>query len=299
MYSKQNILITGANGFVGKYLITNLAKNKNYNIIAGIKDIEPYCENNINFINLDITNLECFNKIKSEIDYIIHLAAYIPAKEDISDINHLFEVNEKGTLNTLIFAAQKKIKKFIFFSSISVYGEKNITPFNENALVYPDSFYGLSKFYAEKLCEMMCSQNKINHLCFRCSSIYGYNQPSKTVLPLFIEKVRNNQNIYLFDKGERFQDFVYIEDIIELIAENLKNAKTGIFNIGSGTITTMKELADYIIEIFGKNKNINILYKGQEKSRSLSLDISLAKEILDYNPIFNVKKGLKNMYNRL
>lgn len=288
----NKILLTGATGFIGRHLFQELKKNKN-NLIYPIS-LNGGQINNETISQVDLNNFKLLEKIfiKEKFDLIYHLAAYI-SKKDEEDAIKMLHLNGQMTLNLLKLANKYGVKKFIYASSMSVYHRQLLTPIKEQ-YVLPINFYGLSKLVGEISCELFRKAKKIKTICLRYASVYGPGQKPDSVLPYFISKVINGENLEIFGKGVRTQDFVYVKDVVKITAKCGFNKAEGVYNIGSGKEVSMKKLAQSIIKIF--NPKVKLISRDKESDQTkFCLAINKAKKVLHYYPKYNLIKGLKEI----
>ena len=183
--------------------------------------------------------------------------------------------------------------KFIQSSSLAVFGKNLQQKTNEQTSRMPLSSYGLSKHLAD----CFCGLHNATILCY--SSIYGYGQRKNSVIPLFIEQAKDGKNIVVFGAGHRSMDFVYVKDVVQANMKALESKTTGFFTIGSGTATTMWELAEKVKSLFGtQNCTIKMDFKDEEEKIQVSMDISHANKLLGYVPAYSIDDGLQD-YKRM
>lgn len=278
------ILLTGADGFIGKYLVSKL-KKLGYDV-TGISKRE-----------CDITNKKVVKNLFKEKNFgiIFHLAAFTPQKlEEEKDFENLFSVNVLGTLNLLETSLEKGVKKFIYSSSSSVYNRQDISIPAKEEYVSPENIYGISKLAGENLCEIFRKKHKLKTISLRYSSVYGFGQKEGSVLPIFIEKALKDEDIVIFGKGERTQDFIYVEDVVEANIKSVFSKTEGVFNIGSGKETSMIELAKTILEVFSESKS-QIIKKQVDNYNEgrFFLNIQKARKELGFVARYSLKEGLR------
>jgi len=262
----MKILITGK-GFIGTYLSKFISADKIYLMS---RSTNPH---------LDVCDIDSFKNIP-DVDVIMHTAAYIGNEKELAH-----KVNVEGTKNLVNYAQEKNIK-IIFSSSCSVYER---LPDRKEEDANPISVYGKSKFLAEK--EILKNEKNI---CLRYSSVYGVGQNPNSVISIFLNACLNNSPIKLFNK-HRTQDFVYIKDIINANQLAL-TAPGGAYNIGSGKETSMLDLAQTMVKIFGGI----IEDKGENKDLSkLNLNLNNSNKILNYFPKYSLNEGLLDMKKEL
>ncbi|MAG47643.1 hypothetical protein CL617_03480 [archaeon] len=284
------VLVIGASGFIGKYLLASL-KNKGLDVL-GTSTI-----GNEELIKLDVTNKDDFDKLPKDIGTVFHLGSFIPLNDTVENAEKCLNVNGKGLLNVLEFCRKRDVK-LVNSSSASVYGSSVNFPIQENDLLEPNGYYGVSKLIGERYCEIFKNKYGLRCISLRYSSVYGKGQNENTVLPFFIKTVRAGESLKLFQEGKRFQDFVYVKDVVNTNILALNSRKTGIYNIGSGKSTSMIELANLIIKKFSdSNLKVSLDMDKKDLSPSMLLNIEKAKEELGYKVNYNLEKGLEDYKN--
>ncbi|HLC19754.1 MAG TPA: NAD(P)-dependent oxidoreductase [Candidatus Nanoarchaeia archaeon] len=283
----MKVLVAGGTGFVGTYLTEELQKK--HEIITIGRSLK-------NNICIDITDKEQLKKIPKA-DALVNLAAYIPNgglsyHETAEETRECIKINTLGTYNLLQIARERKMK-FIQSSSLAVFGKNLQQKTNEQTSRMPLSSYGLSKHLADCFCEL----HNVTILCY--SSIYGYGQKKNSVIPLFIEQAKDGKDIVVFGAGQRSMDFVYVKDVVQANIKALESKTTGFFTIGSGTATTMLELAEKVKVLFGtQNCTVKRDFKKEEEKIQVSMDIRRANKLLGYAPTYSMDDGLQD-YKRM
>ncbi len=311
----MNILITGAAGFIGFHL-SNLFLNKNHKIIG----IDNLCKSygikyknerlkilkknkNFKFYKLDINNIDRIQEKK--IDYIIHLAAQAGVRLSQEKPELFINDNILGTLKIFEFARKKKINKIFYASSSSVYGNSNIFPSSEKININkPLSIYGITKSTNEDLAYYYNFVDGISSIGFRFFTVYGpYGRPDMSI-GIFFKAFLKKQKIYLFNKGNNYRDFTYVEDIVNQIYAcflKTKNKKKFLktFNIGGESTILMKNLVKLIQKITNKNTKIVLSKKNKlDPVKSLANNNAI-KKFTGYNKKTKIKEGLLKVYKNL
>lgn len=276
MLSNKNILITGGEGFIGSKLAKALSEENNVKIF----DIKS---------GNDIMNFDFILKATRDIDVVFHLASLISVEESIRNPSKYIENIFDGGNNVLRAAAENNVKRFVFSSSASVYGEGLSS---ESSPIAPKSTYALLKAVFEK---QMKLYDKLETVSLRFFNVYGpgqkINSGYSAVIPTFITNAIKNKDLIIFGNGEQSRDFVYVEDVVRACCL-AANKGSGVFNVGSGKTTSVNELADIIIELSGsKSKRIYKDPKSGEIFASVS-DISKSKSVLGFEPQYNIRDGL-------
>ena len=240
------------------------------------------------------------NAIK-EHDIVIHLAAKISVSESISNPSETFRINVDGTNNVLIACEKNHVKKLIISSSAAVYGESppNVK-LTEESVMNPISPYGESKMQMEQNVKKFALKHDIDYVILRFFNIYGIGQSLEYagVITKFIKKIIKKESLQIFGNGSQTRDFVAIYDVIQSIHNASAYDKSGIFNIASGKIVTIKELAEQMISLSGEKLEIKFLTEKQGDIKHSEADISMAKNQIIYSPKFELKEGIKELLNK-
>ena len=297
----MRILVTGGNGFIGKYLVKSLLENGDVvtifdNFSNPSKNLSSLVDIGAKIIEGDITKLsDITNAIKDQ-DTVIHLAAKISVAESIIDPLETFQVNVDGTRNVLIACKKNHVKKLIAASSAAVYGESIPgLKLTEKSKMEPISPYGQSKVKMEQEIKEFVSEYKINYIILRFFNIYGIGQTSEYsgVITKFMERIIQNKSLEVFGDGLQTRDFVAIQDVIYSIHNAISSDKNGTYNIASGNAVTIKELAELMISLSGKKLEIQYSPAKNGDIRYSQADISSAKDNLAYYPKVQLKEGIK------
>lgn len=300
--NKTKILIIGGFGAIGHNLTKYLSKDLNNeiyivdNLSAGVVNFAE----GLNFTHLDISNSEkvikYFHNFQPE--YIYHLAAHFANQNSVDHPVSDAITNIIGTIN--ILEAQKNnfcLKKFIYASSSCVYGNNPVM--SENVSIKPyDTPYAINKYVGEMYCKYYAEIQKIPTVCLRIFNSYGPGEmpgPYRNVIPNFILKALNDEDIIITGSGDETRDFTYINDTISLLQtlaySEFKNAE--VFNAGTGKKVSIRELAEIIIEI--TNSQSKIIYteaRNWDHVKDRCSDISKSQKILNYNPRSDLKEGI-------
>ena len=297
----MRILVTGGNGFIGKYLVKSLLENGNLvtifdNFSNSLKNSSSIVDSGAKIIEGDITELQDITNAIKKHDIVVHLAAKISVEESIKNPSETFQVNVNGTKNILIACKKHHVKKLIAASSAAVYGEGMPgLKLTEESKMEPISPYGQSKVKMEQEIKEFVSEYKINYIILRFFNIYGIGQTSEYsgVITKFTERIIQNKSLEVFGDGLQTRDFVAIQDVIYSIHNAISSGKNGTYNIASGNAVTIKELAELMISL--SRKKLEIQYsptKNGDISYSQA-DISSAKDNLRYYPKVQLKEGIK------
>jgi Nucleoside-diphosphate-sugar epimerases len=308
------VLITGGAGFIGSNLIERLL-SLNYDIVCldnlstgFYNNIEPYVGNNkFTFIKGDIRNIEVCRNATEGVDYILHEAALGSVPRSINDPITSNDVNISGFLNMLVAARDAQVKRFVYAASSSTYGDSKDLPKKENIIGKPLSPYAITKYVNELYADVFSKTYGIECIGLRYFNVFGKRQNPNgeyaAVIPIFINKFINNEDIFINGDGTVSRDFTFIENVLEMnllaITSKNKESVNTVYNTAVGERTSLNELVTYIHQILKDDFNINssskINYRESRRGdiqHSLA-DISKANALLGYAPKFRIKEGLK------
>ena len=303
----MRVLVTGGAGFIGKYLVKSLLEKGDS--VTIFDNFSNSTKTSINFlvkmgakvIEGDITKIQDLQNAIKEHDIVIHLAAKISVSESISNPSETFRINVDGTNNVLIACEKNHVKKLIISSSAAVYGESppNVK-LTEESVMNPISPYGESKMQMEQNVKKFALKHDIDYIILRFFNIYGIGQSLEYagVITKFIKKIIKKESLQIFGNGSQTRDFVAIYDVIQSIHNASAYDKSGIFNIASGKIVTIKELAEQMISLSGEKLEIKFLTEKQGDIKHSEADISMAKNQIIYSPKFELKEGIKELLNK-
>lgn len=298
-------LVTGGSGFIGCNIVRELIKDKNNkvriidNFSTGNKENLNDIISDIELIEGDIKDKKLVDECVNGVDYILHQAAIPSVQKSIADPLSSMDINIMGTINLLLSSKKYNIKKFVFASSSSIYGDSYILPKTENLNSNPLSPYALSKYTGEKTCQIFSKIYNINTICLRYFNVFGpYQNPNSeysAVIPIFINSFISDKDIIIYGDGNQSRDFTYVNNVVNanILACKSDINDGSIFNIGCNQQISLNEIIEKLKNIF--NKNINILYKDErigDVKHSLA-DIEKTKKYLNYIPSILFDKGLK------
>jgi len=298
----MRILVTGGAGFIGKYLVELLLSNNIVTIYDNLessskKSITPLIELGAHFVKGDILNYGLLKKSGIEQDVLIHLAA----KSDVIESTLYPEITNKtnveGTENVLKCCVENNIKKIIFASSASIYGNSAEIPITEKSLTNPISPYGKSKLSAEMTIIKISKKNGLEYVIFRMFNVYGkgQNKNFSGVVTKFLRNIAKNKPLVIYGDGNQTRDFISIYDIVKAFEIAIKSNKNGTYNIASGKSLSINELAEIILSVLGKKLEIRHTVKQKGGIQNSQADITLAKKELGFLPTDSLKEELSSM----
>jgi len=296
-------LVTGGAGFIGSHIVEELLKRKEKvrvldNFSTGKKEnVAPFLEE-IELIEGDIRKPEVVKKAMKGVDYVLHQAALPSVPRSIKDPVTTNEVNVLGTLNILMAAKEVGVKKVVYASSSSVYGETPTLPKRENMKSSPLSPYALSKLAGEEYSRLFFSLYGLETIILRYFNIFGPRQDPTSqyaaVIPKFISFLLNGKRPTIYGDGEQSRDFTYVLNVVNanLLAITSKT-KEGIFNIACGKRITVNKLVTDLNKIM--NTDIKPLHTNPRPGdvKHSQADISRVEKALNYRVKVDFKEGLR------
>jgi nucleoside-diphosphate-sugar epimerase len=275
----SKILVTGANGFIGKVLCNQLIL-QGHEVAAISSDLG------------DISLIKTWEQI-SATDTVIHLAAKTFVPESWKNPGTFLETNTLGTLRALEYC--KKHQANMVYISSYLYGNAKTLPINEEAPVYTPNPYALSKKNAEDYCRLFANSYGVNTVILRPFNIYGFNQNPSFLIPEIINQVLQKKTVHVKDLAPK-RDYVFIEDFISSIIKCLHINQFEIINIGSGISYSVKEIIDMVQQICGTNYPVT----SSNETRTAEImdtiaDITKAGSILNWKPKISMLEGLSRV----
>ena len=297
-------MVTGGAGFIGKHLIVELLRD-DHNITifdnfssSSKNDVVHLLENGVNLVTGDILDYDLLLKSMSNYDFVIHLAAQTSVEQSIVDPETTIDINVEGTVNVLKSCVKTNVKGLISTSTAAVYGSSP-TPISETSQPNPISSYGASKLVTEYNLQAFSRFFGLNCISLRLFNVYGNGQSTDAgVIRKFLKNISEKIPLEIFGDGTQTRDFVHISDVIQAFYCAIRNieAKRGeVYNIGSGSATSINELASLLIS--SKEKDLQVIHKSalEGEIKDSKADISLAKNDIGYSPHVALSDGLANL----
>ena len=272
------------------------------------ENIAPFLNNPDFFlIEGDIRNLETCRRAVENVEYVLHEAALGSVPRSIKDPVTSNEVNVSGFLNMLIAARDAKVKRFIYAASSSTYGDSQKLPKVEDVIGKPLSPYAVTKYVNELYAGVFAKTYGMETVGLRYFNVFGKRQDPDgayaAVIPLFVKKLINHESPVINGNGEYSRDFTYVKNVVQMnllaMEETNQNVINQVYNTAFGERTTLNQLVEYLIEFLSEfDKTIADIEPVYGQNRAGDIPHSLAsiekaKKMLNYNPLYSMREGLK------
>lgn len=310
----KNILVTGGAGFIGSNLCEKLLDLGAIvkcldNFSTGLKENLVNVINNPDFtlIEGDIRDLETCKKACENIDFVLHEAALGSVPRSINDPITSNDVNVSGFLNMLVAARDHGVKRFVYAASSSTYGDSEALPKVEDKIGKPLSPYAITKYVNELYADVFKKTYDFDTVGLRYFNVFGRKQNPNgayaAVIPKFVIQLMNHESPVINGDGEYSRDFTYIDNVILMnllaLTSQKEESLNQVYNTAFGERTTLNHLMKYLKEYLSafdpKIADVEVIYGNNrigDIPHSLA-SIDKAKELLNYNPEFSMKEGLK------
>ena len=302
----SRILVTGGAGFIGSNLTEALLKEGHWvrvldNFSTGKRENLVFDReySSLEIINGDIRDLAICRKVMKDIEFVFHQAALPSVQRSVEDPLISNSVNVEGTLNILLSSRDTGVKRLIYASSSSIYGDTPTLPKQEEMDPNPLSPYALQKYIGEHYCRLFFQLYSLETVSLRYFNVFGPKQDPNSiysaVIPRFIDAMLEGHPPIIFGDGEQSRDFTYIDNVVQanLLAMYVDRLNGEAINIACGKRTSLNQLLAILYDIFGSK--VSPIYQEPRKGdvRHSLADIRKGKQILNYEPNVGIEAGLK------
>ena len=300
-------LVTGGAGFIGSNIVDELVR-RGHDVVV-LDDLSSGKRTNLEQVagKVDlqvgsITDLDTIQKACEGVDYAIHLAARTSVPRSVKDPIESNRINIDGTLNVLVAARDAKVRRVVFAASSSAYGETPILPKVESMQPAPISPYGVTKYVGELYAQVFGRVYGLENACVRYFNVFGPRQDPTSqysgVLSRFMLAVLEGKKPVIYGDGEQSRDFTFIENVVDetLRACEAPDASGRVFNGGTGSRITLNQVIRLLSKISGQQ--IDAAYDPPRNGdiRDSQADISLARQVLGYEPKVHFEEGLRRTW---
>lgn len=307
---RGKVIVTGGIGFIGSHL-AGLLIEQGYHVII-LDDLSTdkmvnvqsmLSKANVECIQGSIIDLPLLQRLFQGVDYVFHQAAIPSVPRSIENPGASHNVNATGTLNVLLAARDNNVRKVVYASSSSVYGDTPRLPKVEDMPTNPLSPYAVSKLAGEHYCNVFGRVYGLPTICLRYFNVYGPRQDPTSqyaaAIPKFIMHIAEKSPPIIFGDGEQTRDFTFVKDVTEANLLAAESDATGVFNVARGERVTINQLVQLITGLMGSD-NIKPVYNEPRTGdiRHSFADISKA-QTFGYDPKYSLKEGLKETISGL
>ena len=262
----MRVLITGGSGFIGSHLAESFQGEAEVRVLDNMATGHG---GNLSGLEVDLRRGSILDEVALQgamvgVDYVFHLAAMVSVPLSVHEPLVCEDVNGVGVIRVLEAAAQAGVKKVFYASSAAIYGDNPTVPKTEAMLPEPKSPYAITKLQGEHWCRFYDGESRVKTAALRFFNVFGPRQDPHgayaAAVPIFIERALKGEPITIFGDGSATRDFIYVKDIVAAIRHVTLNPElTGVRNAGYGGTTTIKDLAEKIIELAGSKSGILFL----------------------------------------
>jgi nucleoside-diphosphate-sugar epimerase len=301
-------LVTGGAGFIGSNIVDELVRRGQE--VRVLDDLSSGSEGNlagvrskIDFHAGSIKDLAALQSACQSVDYVIHLAARTSVPRSVKDPLETNSVNIDGTLNVLVAARDAKVRRFVYAASSSAYGETPELPKVETMQPRPISPYGVTKYVGELYAQVFGRVYGLENASIRYFNVFGPRQDPTSqysgVLSRFMLALLQGQAPVVFGDGEQSRDFTYIDNVVDetLRACDTPGASGKVFNGGTGARITLNQVLRLLEKITGKKIQAQYDPPRTGDIRDSQADISLARQMLGYEPRVHFEEGLRRTWD--
>lgn len=303
-------MVTGGAGFIGSHLVDRLLAQSPARVVV-VDNFDEFYDPQIKRANIaDHVNNQAYRLVRADIrdyaalkqifaeqhfDAIIHLAARVGVRLSVSEPRLYTEININGTMNLLELAERNGVRKFVFGSSSSVYGQGAAPPFREDAPLAPISPYAATKASGELLAHTYGHLYGINIVCLRFFTVYGARQRPDLAIHKFARMIASNSPIPIYGDGSAKRDFTYIDDILQGVMAAIEYDATPfeVINLGESQTITVNRMIELLEDALGRKA---IVERRQPQPGDMPIthaDITKARKLLSYRPTTPIETGIK------
>jgi len=292
------VVVTGGLGFIGSRVVRELAS-----------DYEVVVVDDCSRAKVEVGDMECSVMRVSVLDYealldaltgaeaVLHLAALIDVEESLREPLKYHEVNVTGTLNVLLASVERGVGRVVYASSAAVYGEPRRLPVSEDHPADPLSVYGATKLAGEQYCRVFSRVHGLDVTVLRIFNVYGGEWLEYSgVISSFARRLARNEPLIIYGDGSQTRDFVYVDDVAKSFRAALA-APPGytVYNVGTGKPTSVRELAELMMELSGRH--VGIIYRPKRPGdiRHSYADIGKIERELGWSPKIPLREGLEEV----
>ena len=300
----MKVLVTGGAGFIGSNVVRALlARGDDVRVLdnfsTGNRANLAGLDRDVELVEGELRSYERVHNAVRGVEVVFHLGALGSVPRSVQDPLTSSAVNVEGTLNVLLAARDEGVRRVVFASSSSIYGNQPELPLRESMAPDPISPYGVAKLAAERYCVSFSRVYPFETVVLRYFNVFGLRQDPRSqyaaVVPLFITAIAAGEPVTIFDDGGQSRDFTYVENVVaaNLQAADAEGVSGRIFNVSGGAPATVNELAETIGRLLDKPVERRYLPARPGDLRDSWADVSEARRALGYEPTVSLEDGLQ------
>ena len=299
----MKVLVTGGAGFIGSNLVRALLGRGDE--VRVLDNFSTGQRANLDGLEVEVVEgeLRSYERVHNAVrgaEVVFHLGALGSVPRSVQDPLTSGAVNVEGTLNVMLAARDEGIRRVVFASSSSIYGNQPELPLRETMAPDPISPYGVAKLAAERYCVSFSRvYSSFETVVLRYFNVFGPRQDPTSqyaaVVPLFVTAIAASEPVTIFDDGEQSRDFTYVDNVVaaNLLAADAEGVSGRIFNVSAGAPVTVNELAERIGVLLDKPVQRRYLPARAGDLRDSWADVSQARELLGFEPTIDIGEGLR------
>jgi UDP-glucose 4-epimerase len=297
-------LVTGGGGFVGSNLVRALVERGDAvrvldNFSTGNRANLAELAGEVEVVEGELRSYERVHNAIRGVEIVFHQGALPSVPRSVHDPLTTSAVNVEGTLNVLLAARDEGVRRVVFASSSSVYGNTGELPRRETQHLDPISPYGVSKLAAERYCVAFSRVYALETVALRYFNVFGPNQDPTSqyaaVVPRFVASIADGRAVPVHGDGSQSRDFTYVGNVVEanLLAADAEGVNGAVLNVATGRRTSVNELADEIGRVLGRDVEREFLPDRAGDVRDSWADVAAARELLGWEPRVSLEEGLR------
>ena len=301
---RMRYVVTGGAGFIGSHIADALANRDDEvvildNLFSGrMENIQNLVDTpRVTFVNGSVIDQALLQKTCKDADGIFHEAAITSVPRSVKDPLASNEANVTGTLNVLVAAQKSGIKKIVYASSSSVYGDTPTLPKREDMVPNPKSPYAITKMTGENYLNVFHELYGMDTVSLRYFNVFGPRQDPNSeysaVIPNFITNVLHHESPVIYGDGTQTRDFSYVKDVVQANIRAMESDAQGVFNVAYGNRISLIDLARTIMDALGEDLSLKYEAGRSGDIHDSLADISAAQKAFGYAPEYSVTTGLK------
>ncbi|MDF9743987.1 NAD-dependent epimerase/dehydratase family protein [Natrinema salsiterrestre] len=300
MSSGTRVLVTGGGGFIGSHVAEALAPD---NTVTVLDDFSTGSKAHVQFlpadriVDADVRDREAVASAVAGQDVVVHMAALMGVRRTLERPLEVLQINIDGVRNVMREAARADVERVCVASTSEVYGDAPAAPYGEDDVQAPETNYAVAKRAGERFARAYAATHDLDHTILRYFNVYGPRQDSSAygyVIPKFVDRALSGDPIEIHGDGHQTRDFTYISDAVDCtIAALGPDGANETFNIGTGTETKIRTLAEAVADAVGGAETVHVPHPRPYVIERRLADVTKAVSMLGYEPTVSLEDGIE------